>query len=273
MKNANLSLCITDRIRAGGPALFGVLVIGLVFFCFTAASAQPRFGRVASVPFSGRVNFDDRRKGKPTGLWIDLGSTVRFAWKQLRPVLTQQAVGYLNERDIGGGFRTSRDTLTLAENGDLFFGVDGSGTTLRYVLRGNRLDTSLRVPGPSPSGTDPRVSIKCDLEVTIDIDRSGIDLVASPARLKANCSRPVGQNFTGKVGIGVNDLIRFLGGPDFIGMFLKSINTGSLAMSQQVNLKFSGLLPRRTQNTSIGFSRRNDQLDLIFEEDQPLKVH
>lgn len=251
-----------------------VLLVGSAIFMVSATSTQAqRFGRVASEPFSGRVNFDERRKGKATGLWIDLASTMRVAWQQLRPVLTENGRTFLNERDIGGGFRTSRDVLTLAENGNMYFGVDGTGFTMKYVLRGNRLDTSLRVPGPSPSGTDPRVSVLCDLEVTIDVERSGLnDLVASPARLKANCSRPVGQNFTGTVGIGVNNLIRFLGGPDFIGMYLTKFNSSTYALSNQLNLKFR-LLPRRTQNTTIGFSRRNDQLDLIFEEDQPLKVH
>lgn len=259
-----------------GIRLFSMAItLGVVFLNLSPASAQNvRFGRVASAPFSGRVNFDDRRKGAPTGLWIDLASTVRFAWKQLRPVLTENGRVFLNERNIGGGFRTSRSVITLAENGDMFFGADGSGVTMKYVVRGNRLDTSLRVPGPSPSGTDPRVYIMCDIEATIDVERSGIDLVASPARLKANCSRPVGLNLTGQAVIGVNNLINFLGGPDFIGTWLRPINSGSLAISNQLNLKLSRMLPRRTQYTSIGFSRRNDQLDLIFEDDNQVpKVH
>lgn len=256
-------------------ALRTVLLLALTLLSLSAASAQnPRFGRVASDPFSGRVNFDDRRKGAATGLWIDVSSTIRSAWQQLRPALAEKGRTFLNERDIGGGFRTSRSVIALAENGNLFFGTDGSGFTLKYVLRGNRLDTSLRVPGPSPSGTDPRVYVTCDLEVTIAVDRAGIDLVASPARLRANCSRPVGVNFTGKAAIGVNNLINFVGGPDFIGMFLQPINSGSFAISNQLNLKISRLLPRRTQNTSIGFSRKDDQLVLIFEEDQKgPKVH
>jgi hypothetical protein len=255
--------------------LFSIaIIIGVALFNFSARAQTPRFGRVASEPFSGRVNFDDKRKGAPTGLWIDLSYTVRTAWQQLRPVLADNGRAFLNERDIGGGFRTSRDVLTLAENGSMYFGADGTGFTLKYVLRGNRLDTSLRVPGPSPSGTDPRVYVTCDLEVTIDVDRSGTNnLVVSPARLKANCHRPVGVNLTGKAAIGVNNLIRFLGGPDFIGMFLTPINSGSLAISNQLNLKLSRTLPRRTQDTTIGFARRKDQLDLIFEEDQGPKVH
>lgn len=252
-----------------------MLVTGVALFSVSAASAQtPRFGRVASAPFSGRVNFDDRRKGAPTGIWINLGSTVQFTWGQLRPVLAEQGRAFLNERNIGGGFRTSRSVITLAENGNMFIGVDGTGFTLKYVLRGNRLDTSLRVPGPSPSGLDPRVYVMCDLEVTIDIERSGINLLASPARLKPTCSRPVGLNLTAQAAIGLDNLIRFLGGPDFIGMWLQPINRSNVTLSPAINVKFSSLLPKRTQYTSIGFSRRNDQLDLIFEDDnQGPKVH
>ena len=240
MKTIRLLFGKANRIRSTTIALHIMLCIGLALLSFSSASAQTfRLGRAASDPFSGRVNFNDKRKGAPSGLWIDLSSTVRTAWQQLRPVLSDKGRIFLNERDIGGGFRTSRSVITLAENGNLFFGTDGSGFTLRYVLQGNRLDTSFRVPGPSPSGTDPRVYVLCDLEVTIDVDRSGQDLLASPARLRANCNRPVGVNLTGKAAIGVNNLIRFLGGPDFIGMFLQPINSGSTAISNQLNLKIS----------------------------------
>ena len=186
--------------------------------------------RVASEPFSGRVVIVDRLKNTPSigrrvGA-VSIRTPINLAWQKVRPFLTEWLLRVLNERNIGGGFRTSHNQLYLAESGSLFIGVDGQGFTLKYLLAGNNLTTSIRIPGPSPSGTDPRFSVNFDAEVTIEADRSGSGgIVAGPARLKLNVARPTGVNLTGDFAIATNNLVSYLSGKDFIGEGVTAINS------------------------------------------------
>ena len=161
----------------------------------TQASAQV-FGRVANEPYSGRItvvnqiktaiNPADRFKdtldlkrdkvfkdailnaknnvpskpvpdSKPLQASVDLGPVIANAWHKARPKVIEKAIAFLNEKDIGSGFRTSRNSLSLAEDGELFVGVDGLGMTFRYVLRGNELSTWLRTPTTWCSSTSPTI--------------------------------------------------------------------------------------------------------------------
>lgn len=255
----------------------------LVFTAGSVVSAQPSggFRRVATEPFTGRVTVINRLKSSPPGRRIGAVSVrvpVEQAWQRARPVVMQLLLGQLNERDIGGGFRTSRNELYLAENGSLFVGTDGTGFTLRYVLAGNNLATSIRVPGPSPSGTDPRFAIGFDAEVTIDVDRSPSGgIVASPARLKLNVRRPTGQNLTGNLAIAANNLFSYVSGRDFIGQGLSVINNQQYALNAPVNVELdrmlSGLTSRKVvitpsmyTNTS-GALKDTKELRLLLEDD------
>ena len=227
------------------------------------ASAQGgTFNTDTTVPFSGAVGIKDNRKASPLRnvptQTFNLGPAVRFGWQTFRTEFTKFAYGYLNERNIGGGFRTSRNVINLAENGSLFFATYSGGFTLKYVVKGNRFETSFRTPGPLPSGTDPRVAIACDAEVMIDIVKTGYDLRARPAQLKLKCGRPTGQNFTGDVVVGINDLIATLGGPDFIGKGLRAVNDPKFALNAPVSVELSkGLGGRLTRDTSVEIDTGN----------------
>lgn len=227
------------------------------------ASAQGgTFNTDTTQPFSGAVGVKDNRKASPLRnvptQTFNLGPAVRQGWQLFRTGFTQFALNYLNERDVGGGIRTSRNVINLAENGNLFFATYAGGFTLKYVVKGNRFETSFRTPGPLPSGTDPRVAITCDAEVMIDIVKTGYNLTARPAQLKIKCSRPTGRNFTGDLLIGVNDLIATLGGPDFIGKGLRAVNDPKFALNAPVSVELSNRLGGRlTRDTSVEIDTGN----------------
>jgi hypothetical protein len=265
-------------------AIRAFFLTGIVLSIGSMASAQSgSFARrVASESFSGRVVIVNRLKNTPSigrrvGA-VNVRPPIDFAWQKARPFLIQLLTNFLNERNIGGGFRTSRNQLHLAENGSLFIGVDGQGFTLKYLLSGNNLTTSIRIPGPSPSGTDPRFNVSFDAELTIDIDRSGSGgIVVGPARLKLNVARPTGQNLTGDLAVAANNLFNFVSGKDFIGEGVKAINSQEYALSKPVNLEldrmFVGLTSRNTIVTpamrmnDMGALKGKNELRLMLEDD------
>jgi hypothetical protein len=265
-------------------AIRAFFLTGIVLSIGSMASAQSGgfARRVASEPFSGRVVILDRLKNSPpvgrrVGA-VSVRTPINLAWQKARPFLIQLLTNFLNERNIGGGFRTSRNQLYLAENGSLFIGVDGQGFTLKYLLAGNNLTSSIRIPGPSPSGTDPRFSVNFDAEVTIEVDRSGSGgIVAGPARLKFNVARPTGANLTGDLAVAANNLFNFVSGKDFIGEGVKAINSQEYTLSKPVNLEldrmFAGLTSRNTIVTPTmrvnvaGALKGVNELRLILEDD------
>jgi hypothetical protein len=264
------------------PAGAGHVAQGFKFVLpFTQPRAAPPpapiggFRRVATDPFSGVVALVNRVKvlsnpALPREVSVDLGPVIRQAWSAARTKLTQEAIAFLNERDIGSGFRTSRTTLSLAENGDLYVGADGTGFTLRYVLRGNTIETSIRVPGPSPSGTDPRFNVKFDVDVTMEVDRSGLTMSAGSARLRLNVSRPTGVNLTGDMAIAANNLVAILSGTDFIGQGLKAVNSADLALNKPVNYELGKMLGGRVGRgiaISPGYDKRYTRITLTLEDE------
>lgn len=231
-----------------------LLLTAIVLSISSVASAQIYARRVANEPFSGRVVILNRIKGPIPSLGrkrigaVSVRLPIERAWQTARPILTDIMLRAANERDIGGGFRTSRNQLSLAENGTLFIGVDGQGFTLRFLVSGNNLTTSLRVPFQTPS--DPRFSVNFDAEVTIDVDRSGSGgVIAGPARVKLNVSRPTGANVAGDLAVAANSLVKFLAGKDFIGEGVSTLNSQQFSLSTPVNFEldrmFVGLTSRK----------------------------
>jgi hypothetical protein len=264
------------------PAGAGHVAQGFKFVLpFTQPRAAPPpapiggFRRVAIDPFSGVVALVNRVKvlsnpALPREVSVDFGPVIRQAWSVARTKLTQEALAFLNERDIGDGFRTSRNTLSLAENGDLYAGADGTGFTLRYVLRGNSIGTSIRIPGPSPSGTDPAFNVKFDVDVTMEVDKSGLTMSAGSARLRLNVSQPTGVNLVGKLAIAANKLVACLSGTDFIGQGLKAVNSADLALNKPVNYELGKMLGGRIGRgiaISPGYDKRYTRITLTLEDE------
>jgi hypothetical protein len=271
------------RMRSMHRSIQVFLLTASVVSMAPISSAQIYGRRVANEPFTGRVVILNRLKSYPSTGKMRVGAVsvrlpIERAWQTVRPFLIELLTGMLHERNIGAGFRTSRNQLYLAENGTLFIGVDGQGFTLRYLIAGNNLTTSIRTPGPAPSGTDPRFSVSFDAEVIIDVDRSGAGgIVAGPAKLKLNVNRPTGQNMTGDIAVAANNLFNFLAGRDFIGEGVKMINSQQYALSPPVNFEldrmFSGLTSPNTIVTAVmklntaGALKDTKQLNLIIEDD------
>lgn len=245
-----------------------VLLISIVLSATSMATAQI-FRRVASEPFSGRITIEDKRKASPIPSYlraqtINVAPIIETAWNVARPELTKMALDYLNEKDIGGGIRTSRNSLHLAEKGYLYFGTDGSGITLRYVLPNSVLQTQFRLPGPTPANWDPRIAIVCNAELSLDVNKigSGLGMTVKPARLNLYCNPPAGRNLTGQLGIGIAELIATLGGPDFIADGLRTINGRNDALGRQIELELSKYMNGKTsRNTFIGVTRDNNMVD------------
>lgn len=279
----------------------------------TSATAQFQFGRNPNEPYSGRITVVNKIKASittadlfkeatalkhgnslkdalanaknntpnqqvtlPTGpiTTVDLGPTISNTWHKVRPKLTDEVLKFLNEKNIGGGVRTSRNHLNLDENGELFVGVDGRGITLRYVLRGNQFTTKLRTPGPLPSGTDPGFRVKFDMELLIDVDIQGTSLVVRPARLIMNVSRPTGTNITGTLVVAVADLVETISGSDMIGIGLKLVNGKEIALSKSMNLELSKLSPILAKAASKGvvipsFDKQHNRVVLTLMENTP----
>jgi hypothetical protein len=130
--------------------------------------------------------------------------------------------------------------------------------------------TSLRIPGPSRSGTGPRFNVKFDANVSIDVDRSGLTMSVGTARLKLNVSRPSAANLTGSLGIAANDLVAVLTGKDFFGDSLKAVNTGSFDLNKPVDLKIGKMLGARVGSgiaISPTFNKQSNRLDLKHEDE------
>lgn len=253
------------------PLLF-VLCLTLVTTAPATAAAQLGFGRVANLSFSGTVTVVNnmRRPQTPADVLksgsrsvagtlqasppatisaplpprtIDAGLLLRGEWQRLRPTIVDSALAVLHERDIGGGFRTSRNRLTLAEDGPMFVGWDGRGFTMRVLLSGNSLSTYLRTPTPVSRDADPGFLVNFDLEVSIDVEVKGNQLVAGPARIQPTVHRPTGRNITGGLAVAVNDLVGFLSGADFAGSFLKQINNRNFGIQTGLNRELTRLNP------------------------------
>ncbi|HEX6575858.1 MAG TPA: hypothetical protein VF042_12890 [Gemmatimonadaceae bacterium] len=238
-----------------------------------SASAQVGFGRVPDTPYGGGVTIINNMKSQtPANTKVKLeGSTVSQAmnpaskgpsvpvpprivsinlapaltqtWDNMRVQITSDALAFLNEHDIGGGFRTSRNRLDLDKEGSLFVGWDARGLTLKFVLKDNFLSTYLRTPTPLDRDTDPGFIVNFDLDVLIDVDIQNNQLVAGPARIVPHVKPPVGKNVTGAFAVAAADLVKTLTGVDFVGKFLYRINSREFGFDTPLNRELAKLNP------------------------------
>ena len=233
----------TSRFFAAGRCAFLLCAI----YCLSSASAaaQFSFGRVANQPWSGEIKVTNRMgppAGSPLTASVDLLPTLKAKWEAARGPMADEAVKFLNEHDIGGGWRTSKCRLDLASIGPLFVGHDGSGFTIRFSVRGNSLTTWLRTPTGVSENADPGFRATFDLEGTMDLVVRGNRLVAGPAKLTANAQRPVGTNATGSAAVAAADLVKnFLGGPDFIGKLLTTVTSRPFSFDAGINNELAKL--------------------------------
>jgi hypothetical protein len=206
---------------------------------------------------------------------VDIHPVVSTAWKQARPILSEELQKFLNERDIGaGGFHPSFTVIRFAEQGELFTGVDGRGITLRYVLKDNSLSTRFRVPGPTPSSWDPGFQVGFDLELILDVEPSAGAMKVGPVRVKLNVHQPRGTNLTGDFAVAVNGLIKFLSGQDLIGKAIQTVNARDFKLVDSVKLELAKLVPelkKATKDAVIvpSFNKSRNEIVLTLMQDRP----
>jgi len=144
-------------------------------------------------------------------------------------------------------FRTSKTHLQLSDALQLFAGVDGRGFTIRALISGNTFSTHIRTPGAAPEGLDPGFRTRFNAEITLDIDIQDTRLVSRPATAQLHVDRPSGTNVTGKALVVLLDLIKELGGPDWVGQFLTVLNSRGVPIGHAITLELSKLSPILSQ--------------------------
>src|SRR5262249_7634800 len=199
-----------------------------------------------------RTRYAFQVRDVPKRLSVDLRPIITQKWQQARAQIEAKAPPFFNERAIGPdrgakSFRTSKTHLQLSSAPQLFVGVDDRGFTIRALISGNRFSTHIRTPGPAPQGLDPAFQTVADLEITLDVDIQQTRLVSSPARLKPNVHRPSGKNLTGKAAVVVLDLIKELGGPDWVGQILGIVNGREFPIGPAITQELTKLSPILSQ--------------------------
>jgi hypothetical protein len=213
------------------------LMVGLALAAAQPAAAQftGQFGRVASEPFNGSVSIHNKIPGPKQGFplpSINVGQMLdKFADEQVLPLIKGE-LKKMEEKNIGGGFRTYQLRLVPGQR-HLFIGVDGTGFTVKYVITGNALSFKLRTPGPLPSGTDPRFTANFDVEVVLDVEtKSARDItLRGGAKFKILNAKLRPRNFSARMIKAANDVLKLVGGPDFIGMLQAKANATEVVRS------------------------------------------
>jgi hypothetical protein len=228
------------------------------------ASAQSGSFAATYTPFSGRITIADARKAAVGPKMVDfnqMGVILQSAWDKARTEITKKGDDFLRERDVGRGVRTSNNVILLAEKGYPLISTTSSGFSIKFLLPNNTIATTFRTPGPLPAFSDPRVSISCDVVLKIDVFWTDSRMTVTPATMVIGCRDPVGRNITGDLVIGVAGLIKSLGGPDFIGQALASINR-NFPLSPQITRDFSKYFDGKVgANTQIEVSDLRDGVD------------
>jgi hypothetical protein len=179
----------------------------------------------------------------PRTLSVNVRPLILSQWQAVRQQIIDSAMIYFDERDLGGGWRTSRNGIVLAEDGPMFVGWDGSGFTVKLVLKGNRLSTYLRTPTPLDRDLDPGFQVDFDVDVLMDIDIRNNGLVAGPVRLQPHVKRPEGRNVTGALATGLANLLSALTDVDFVGLMLAYVNGQNYALQTGMNRHLAQLNP------------------------------
>ncbi|HEX7980685.1 MAG TPA: hypothetical protein VF461_18925 [Gemmatimonadaceae bacterium] len=279
------------------------LAVGLALLgAVPQAMVAQGYGRVANDAWSGRVTVIntipiDRTRMRTGGaagamvtqmggtssapktvMSVDLHPVLIAYWGDQKEKMRTEALAFLHEKNIGGGFRTGNNGLTLVPDGPLYAGWDGRGFSFKWVLPGNHLETQIRTPGPAPSGWDPKFQLFFDLTILGDVDVQNKTLRVAAVRVQPKVYRPAGRNFTGDAATAANNLVATLSGTDFIGQFLNRINGQTVPVSRPLNLELAKLSPALAKATAgvdiqPGFTANPNQVTLTLGKAAPLNVH
>ena len=307
-----------------------VAVAALAVLAPSGLRAQPGFGRVINLPYSGGVQIMDNmwasmgsetnvnagtRAGggalggssgarspaqgvssgprsvgqgassvaRPTApviprkLSVNVRPLVVSQWQAARQKIIDSALVYFDERDLGGGWRTSRNRVTLAEDGPMFVGWDGRGFTVKLALQGNRISTYLRTPTPLDRDLDPGFEVEFDVDVLMDVEVSNNQLIAGPVRLQPHVKRPEGKNVTGSLAVGLANLLSAISDTDFVGLMLTYVNGQDFAFQTGLSRELAQLNPvlqTAAKGGAIvpGFDAASNSITLTLRRAGPVQV-
>ena len=210
-------------------------------------------------------------------LSVNVRPLILSQWQAARQKILDSAMIYFHERNIGGGWRTSRNRITLAEDGPMLVGWDGSGFTVKLMLQGNRLSTYLRTPTPLDRDLDPGFQVAFDVDVLVDIDVRNNQLVAGPVRIQPHVKRPEGRNVTGALATGLANLLSALTDVDFVGLMLTYVNGQNYAFQTGMNghlARLNPVLQTASKGGAIvtGFDGATSSITLTLRRAGPVEV-
>ena len=218
------------------------------------------FGRAANQPYNAGVAVINPPSVMPMNLMIQF----KDAWRRKRPQMTDAALAWLRERDIGGGFRMSTNRLNIADDGRLYVGADSRGFTVRFLLANNVLTTYLR--NPTRVSGEALFVTTFDIDITIDVNVSGNQLVPGPARIQTTVRRPNGESTLGAFAVVPDAIVRVLSSPGFTAALLSKLNAGEFSPPAEITNTLSQVNPlfRRASSVTTGYDASSGNLTVTL---------
>jgi hypothetical protein len=277
---------VSSPPRSRNRGRFRVLLGGLAALVLFAGRSQAQdfsFRGSTYEPFSGRIILN-LKKTQPKVQWTTLAQVnirpgLDRAWSKVRGPLTN-----LLRQELGKGGRWNGQTaynidVQLAKQGQLKAMAFGS-VGLQYILKGNRVTLTMTTPSIFGSWADPRFSIDFDLILTLNVQAQvGAPLKVNTASASVNAGRPQGANLSGDIAVAAANIVRFFGGPDFLGRVQSQINARQFDAAGQVNAALAPLstaLSRiRLPNLTIipYFDQAGQRLYIQLVQQAPVILH
>ena len=206
------------------------------------------FGRVANTPYNAGVSVIN----PPSVMKMDLMNQLKDAWRSHRSIMSAAATAYFNGRDLGGNIVTTGNQVRISDNGRLYIGADSRGFTVRFAVANNTMSTALRTPNRPRNGVYPQFTVSFDMDISIDVDVSGNQLVASPARIRTTVGQPAGNTANGVFAVAAGNLARMLSSPEFAFALLSTVNAGPYSPPREITATLTQMNPILQQATRGG---------------------
>jgi hypothetical protein len=255
--NRTFSIAVNAAARTAGRRgwiLAGVACLMVLGLEVRPASAQFYFGRAANQPFSGTITVVSKVPGVsvPSPSVNIRGALQEAMSREVAPRLTETLRAELPKRKFAGFTPYLVGTPTIPSSGQLYAGTDGRGFTVRYVVSGASARIGLHTPdvkvGPlslgAPRSANPEFVVPFGIEMTADVSTGNAQrLAVQSVKIKLNVGKPSGANFTGNLAQVVNDLVAFVGGPDFLAQAQNRINGRQVTVVGPINVELAKLPP------------------------------
>ena len=176
-----------------------------------------------------------------------ISGTIDTAWNAARQAAMTALPQIFKEYDVGDGFRLYDIVVTLNAIPAYTLRQTGANTArLEFTIPATSVETSIRVPGPTPNGLDPRFKVSGDLVIDVELEFSdSSEQVLRAAKVDAvvqNVGLPQGENDSASAIESAakisNDVYAFFSGTNYREKLLDSIDgqdLGQQALQPQIN--------------------------------------